>query len=109
MAHAYTPGLRVTDLAAIRKERILPLKGEVLVAVGDHVTAEQVVASGVGLRLPFARPRPAALREAVLRVLHEPEFKGAAERVRRSFEEAGGPPRAARELAGLAERPGESS
>ena len=44
MAHAYTPGLRVTDLAAVRKERILPLKGEVLVKVGDVVAAEQVVA-----------------------------------------------------------------
>ncbi len=44
MAHAYTPGLRVTDLAAVRKERILPLKGQVLVKAGDRVTAEQVVA-----------------------------------------------------------------
>ncbi len=44
MAHAYTPGLRVTALAALRKERILPLKGEVLVQEGDRVTAEQVVA-----------------------------------------------------------------
>jgi hypothetical protein len=44
MAHAYTPGLRVTDLAALRKERILPLKGDVLVGEGDSVTAEQVVA-----------------------------------------------------------------
>jgi hypothetical protein len=44
MAHAYTPGLRVTPLAALRKERILPLKGEVLVKKGDHVTAEMVVA-----------------------------------------------------------------
>jgi len=44
MAHAYTPGLRVTPLAALRKERILPLKGEVLVNEGDRVTAEQVVA-----------------------------------------------------------------
>jgi hypothetical protein len=44
MAHAYTPGLRVTELAQIRKERILPLHGEVLVAAGDEVSAEQVVA-----------------------------------------------------------------
>ncbi|HMB68270.1 MAG TPA: hypothetical protein VKU85_03125 [bacterium] len=44
MAHAYTPGLRVTPLAALRKERILPLKGEVLVSEGDVVLAEQVVA-----------------------------------------------------------------
>jgi hypothetical protein len=44
MAHAYTPGLRVTELAAFRKERILPLKGEVVVKEGDPVRAEQVVA-----------------------------------------------------------------
>ncbi|MFH1144615.1 MAG: hypothetical protein V1774_08745 [Candidatus Eisenbacteria bacterium] len=44
MAHAYTPGLRVSPWAAIRKERRLPLAGEVLVAAGAHVTAEQVVA-----------------------------------------------------------------
>jgi hypothetical protein len=44
MAHAYTPGLRVTELTALRKERILPLQGEVLVREGDRVTAEQVVA-----------------------------------------------------------------
>jgi hypothetical protein len=44
MAHAYTPGLRVTGLTALRKERILPLKGEVLAHQGDRVTAEQVVA-----------------------------------------------------------------
>lgn len=44
MAHSYTPGLRVTELAQVRKERILPLHGEVLVGVGDRVLAEQVVA-----------------------------------------------------------------
>ncbi|NNE43279.1 MAG: hypothetical protein HKN12_03650 [Gemmatimonadetes bacterium] len=44
MAHAYTPGLRVTDLAALRKERILPLKGEVLVKEGDKVASDTVVA-----------------------------------------------------------------
>lgn len=44
MAHAYTPGLRVTELAALRKERILPLKGEVVVKLGDEVRAEQTVA-----------------------------------------------------------------
>ena len=44
MAHAYTPGLRVTELAALLKERILPLKGEVLVQAGETVRADQVVA-----------------------------------------------------------------
>ena len=44
MAHAYTPGLRVTDRAMIRRERRLPLKGSVLVARGDRVDAQTVVA-----------------------------------------------------------------
>jgi hypothetical protein len=44
MAHAYTPGLRVTKQAEITKERILPLKGDVGVKVGDHVNAETIVA-----------------------------------------------------------------
>ncbi len=44
MAHAYTPGLKVTRLAHLRRERRLPLKGDVLVEKGDAVTADQVVA-----------------------------------------------------------------
>ena len=44
MAHAYTPGLRVTRQATIRRERRLPLKGEVLVGSGDRVRRDQVVA-----------------------------------------------------------------
>lgn len=44
MAHAYTPGLRVAKRTEIRKERRLPLKGEVLVKVGETVKAETVVA-----------------------------------------------------------------
>jgi hypothetical protein len=44
MAHAYTPGLRVTRQATIRRERRLPLAGQVLVGVGDRVRRDQVVA-----------------------------------------------------------------
>ncbi|MBM3316220.1 MAG: hypothetical protein FJY75_00035 [Candidatus Eisenbacteria bacterium] len=44
MAHAYTPGLRVTPWTTILKERRLPLAGEVLVAQGDQVSADQIVA-----------------------------------------------------------------
>jgi hypothetical protein len=44
MAHAYTPGLRVTYQAEIEKERILPLKGSVEVKKGDRVTADTIVA-----------------------------------------------------------------
>lgn len=44
MAHAYTPGLKVTRATIIRKERRLPLEGEVLVKKGDKVKAEDIVA-----------------------------------------------------------------
>lgn len=44
MPTAYTPGLRITEDALIRKERRLPLKGQVLVSPGDLVEAETVVA-----------------------------------------------------------------
>lgn len=44
MAQAYTPGLLVSEKMTILKERRLPLKGEVLVKVGDKVTADTVIA-----------------------------------------------------------------
>lgn len=44
MAHAYTPGLKVSEKTVIRKERRLPLWGDVLVKEGDVVKAEDVVA-----------------------------------------------------------------
>ena len=42
---AYTPTLLVAAETTIRRERRLPLPGEVRVAVGDQVAAEQVVAA----------------------------------------------------------------
>ena len=44
MAHAYTPGLKVSRGMTIHKERRLPLEGNVLVGVGDTVQADEVVA-----------------------------------------------------------------
>ena len=44
MAHAYTPGLKVTAGMTIEKKRRLPLEGEVLVDPGTKVKAEDVVA-----------------------------------------------------------------
>jgi hypothetical protein len=44
MAHAYTPGLRISADTIIRKRRVLPIPGEVLVAQGEHVTATTHVA-----------------------------------------------------------------
>jgi hypothetical protein len=44
VAHAYTPGLKVTKAMIVRKERRLPLPGETLVEKGTKVTAEDIVA-----------------------------------------------------------------
>ena len=44
MAHAYTPGLKVTEKILVKKHRILPLKGDVIVKVGDKVSPKDVVA-----------------------------------------------------------------
>jgi hypothetical protein len=44
MSHAYTPGLKVTDHTLVTRERILPLKGEVVVKVGDRVQPDDVIA-----------------------------------------------------------------
>jgi len=44
MAHAYTPGLTVSAFTTVVKKRILPLKGEVLVEVGEPVEPATVVA-----------------------------------------------------------------
>ena len=44
MAAVFTPGLKVTEQTIVVKDRRLPLEGEVLVKVGDRVTADQIVA-----------------------------------------------------------------
>lgn len=44
MAHAYTPGLRVTERTTIRKQRRLPIRGTVLVEQGARVRAGDIVA-----------------------------------------------------------------
>lgn len=44
MGHAYTPGLKVTDKLLVKKHRILPLKGDVIVKVGDKVSPDDVIA-----------------------------------------------------------------
>jgi len=44
MAHAYTPGLKVSEKLLVTKKRILPLKGEVIAKVGDKIHPDTVVA-----------------------------------------------------------------
>jgi MGT family glycosyltransferase len=62
------------------------------------IIAQQVADAGAGIRLRFARLRPAELREAILTVLSDPSYRGAAERVRDSFAAAGGAATAAAHL-----------
>jgi hypothetical protein len=44
LGSAYTPGLTVSGDIIVRRTRRLPIKGEVLVKVGDQVTPKQVIA-----------------------------------------------------------------
>lgn len=44
MAHSYTPGLTVTDHTVVHRRRMLPLPGTIVVAIGDRVRSDQVVA-----------------------------------------------------------------
>ncbi len=44
MGEAYTPGLKVTGMTIVKKERRLPLLGDVLPAKGEPVKAEDIVA-----------------------------------------------------------------
>lgn len=44
MAHAYTPGLTVTERTTVRKKRLLPIPGTVLCKVGDRIKPETVIA-----------------------------------------------------------------
>ncbi len=66
------------------------------------IVANLVARAGAGLRLKFGkRLRASQLRDGMQRVLSEPEFRLAAERVRASFEAAGGARRAAELLVSL--------
>jgi hypothetical protein len=44
MAHSYTPGLTVTERTVVRRRRLLPLPGRLLVNRGDRVRSDQAVA-----------------------------------------------------------------
>jgi len=44
MAHSYTPGLTVADRMVVRRRRLLPLPGSVLVKMGDRVRSDLAVA-----------------------------------------------------------------
>jgi MGT family glycosyltransferase len=75
---------------------IAPIKDD------QPIVADQVVAAGAGLRVKFGRVQAPELRDCVHRVRTEPSFRGAAARIRASFEAAGGARAAASLLEGLA-------
>ena len=66
------------------------------------VVAQQVVRAGAGTRVRYGHLSPHSLRNAVVRVLAEPNFRGAAARIRDSFDAAGGAPAAADALEAMA-------
>jgi MGT family glycosyltransferase len=68
---------------------VVPQMGE------QAIVGRQVEALGAGLYLSNEEATASALRTAVRRILTEQPFKDAVSAVRRSFTEAGGPPRAA--------------
>ena len=45
MSKSYTPGLVVLENTKIRKNRQLPIKGKVLVEVGEEILSDKIVAS----------------------------------------------------------------
>jgi UDP:flavonoid glycosyltransferase YjiC (YdhE family) len=65
------------------------------------VVADQVVAAGAGVRLRFTRATAGHIGSAMDTVLREPAYWAAAERVRESFQRAGGAPEAADHLESL--------
>jgi UDP:flavonoid glycosyltransferase YjiC (YdhE family) len=69
------------------------------------VTAGQVARAGAGVRIRFARAKPADVAVAIDTVLHDPSYRAAAGRIAESFAAAGGAPAAARHLEALAVAP----
>ncbi len=54
------------------------------------VIAEQLVRSGAGLRVHFDRVKSPDLAAATQRVLHEPQFRAAAQRLQKILKASGG-------------------
>src|SRR5437764_233912 len=72
MGTAYTPGLKVSPFTTIRKSRRLPLKGEVVVAEGQEVMPDTVVARTLipGILRTVAGSPDEPISEATLRDEH---------------------------------------
>lgn len=86
----------VESLAHGRPLVLAPIKDD------QPIVAQQVVDAGAGIRVKFGRVKAGELREAVRKILDDPSYADAAARVSESFARAGGAPRAAELLEGLA-------
>jgi UDP:flavonoid glycosyltransferase YjiC (YdhE family) len=60
------------------------------IAQDQGILADQVVAAGAGIRLRHDRVTVCAVRDAVQKVLNEPQYRAAAQRIAASFQSAGG-------------------
>jgi len=54
-AHAYTPGLKIKELMTVRKVRILPIPGDVLVEKGGRCRFRHYRSQNNGPRRPTHR------------------------------------------------------
>ncbi len=79
------------------------------IAYDQSMVASQVARSGSGIRLKFNRFKASHLREALEEILNNEEYKLAAQRVKQSFEEAGGTQIAAGLLVQLSQQSSEKS
>ena len=66
------------------------------------IVAQQIVQAGAGIRVRYGHLSPLTLRDAVVRLLCEPEFRRSAGRIRDSFQAAGGASSAADALEAIA-------
>jgi len=92
LSYAYTPGLQVKKFTIVRKSRILPIPGEVLVKKGEIVSYDTIVARafipGDIVMMPVAYiigVEPYELRESMLKKEGEKVEKGEIIAVSKSF------------------------
>jgi zeaxanthin glucosyltransferase len=78
------------------------------IARDTPITASHVARIGAGIRVPFRRVSPDALRAAIVTVLSDPAYRAAAAKIRDSSASAGGAAAAAARLEQLALHPSSS-
>ena len=69
---------------------IAPIKDD------QPIVAQQVHAAGAGIRIKFGRIKPDVLQEALLRLLNEPQYRDAAQKIQSEFQQGDGGEQTAR-------------